>query len=80
MSLSNEFDDAWQILPCKHRFHQACVDEWLLRPGAGGVCPSCRVDPCVAVLAARREDVQPFAAPGGAGGAEGWSLTLNPKS
>jgi hypothetical protein len=33
----------WKVLPCKHRFHQACIDDWLLRPG--GACPICRVDP-----------------------------------
>jgi len=33
----------WRLLPCGHRFHTSCVDEWLYRPG--GACPTCRKDP-----------------------------------
>ncbi|KAI9720156.1 MAG: hypothetical protein M1828_005802 [Chrysothrix sp. TS-e1954] len=31
-----------RVLPCKHRFHPACVDPWLL--DVSGTCPLCRVD------------------------------------
>lgn len=31
--------DTLRILPCSHRFHQACVDRWLCRRRA---CPMCR--------------------------------------
>ncbi|KAL9112963.1 MAG: hypothetical protein Q9227_002828 [Pyrenula ochraceoflavens] len=31
-----------RILPCKHKFHPACVDPWLLN--VSGTCPLCRVD------------------------------------
>ena len=37
----------WRLLPCGHRFHTSCVDEWLYRPG--GACPTCRKDPIVAM-------------------------------
>merc|ERR1719329_957205 len=30
-----------RVLKCKHRFHVACVDQWLER---NGVCPICKVD------------------------------------
>ena len=32
-----------RILPCGHRFHPACVDEWLKKQR--GTCPTCRQDP-----------------------------------
>ena len=37
----------WRLLPCGHRFHTCCIDEWLYRPG--GACPTCRKDPIVAM-------------------------------
>lgn len=33
----------WRILPCGHRFHPACVDEWIKKQR--GTCPTCRQDP-----------------------------------
>ena len=30
-----------RLLPCKHRFHPPCVDEWLRN---NGTCPNCRFD------------------------------------
>mmetsp|Transcript_56686 Transcript_56686/g.83193 ORF Transcript_56686/g.83193 Transcript_56686/m.83193 type:complete len:419 (-) Transcript_56686:798-2054(-) len=35
--------DQWRILPCGHRFHPACVDEWIKKQR--GTCPTCRHDP-----------------------------------
>jgi len=35
--------DEWRILPCGHRFHPQCVDEWLKKQR--GSCPTCRQDP-----------------------------------
>jgi hypothetical protein len=32
-----------RILPCGHRFHPACVDEWIKKQR--GTCPTCRQDP-----------------------------------
>eukprot|EP00277_Geminigera_cryophila_P021519 CAMPEP_0179463378 /NCGR_PEP_ID=MMETSP0799-20121207/45468_1 /TAXON_ID=46947 /ORGANISM="Geminigera cryophila, Strain CCMP2564" /LENGTH=413 /DNA_ID=CAMNT_0021266649 /DNA_START=139 /DNA_END=1377 /DNA_ORIENTATION=+ len=37
----------WRLLPCGHRFHTVCVDEWLYRPD--GACPTCRKDPTLAI-------------------------------
>lgn len=34
--------DDIRVLPCKHEFHPACVDPWLL--DVSGTCPLCRVD------------------------------------
>ncbi|KAF2834900.1 hypothetical protein M501DRAFT_989290 [Patellaria atrata CBS 101060] len=31
-----------RVLPCKHKFHPACIDPWLLN--VSGTCPLCRVD------------------------------------
>jgi len=40
-----EAESAWRLLPCGHRFHPACVDEWLKK--RGGTCPTCRHDPAL---------------------------------
>ncbi|KAJ9495881.1 hypothetical protein H2202_008675 [Exophiala xenobiotica] len=34
--------DNVRVLPCEHRFHQTCIDRWLL--DVSGTCPVCRVD------------------------------------
>ncbi|RPA71985.1 hypothetical protein BJ508DRAFT_82249 [Ascobolus immersus RN42] len=31
-----------RVIPCKHSFHQACIDPWLLN--VSGSCPLCRID------------------------------------
>lgn len=31
--------DEWRTLPCFHRFHKACVDQWFRRQGN---CPICK--------------------------------------
>ncbi|KAF2432819.1 hypothetical protein EJ08DRAFT_658813 [Tothia fuscella] len=31
-----------RVLPCKHSFHPACIDPWLLN--VSGTCPLCRID------------------------------------
>ncbi|QDS75441.1 hypothetical protein FKW77_003943 [Venturia effusa] len=31
-----------RVLPCKHQFHPACIDPWLLN--VSGTCPLCRID------------------------------------
>ena len=41
--LEPQCDTPWRLLPCGHRFHTSCVDEWLA--GTGG-CPTCRSNPC----------------------------------
>mmetsp|Transcript_6442 Transcript_6442/g.11513 ORF Transcript_6442/g.11513 Transcript_6442/m.11513 type:complete len:165 (-) Transcript_6442:122-616(-) len=33
--------DKQRTMPCFHRFHQACLDEWLTR---NGTCPICKFD------------------------------------
>ncbi|KAK3375672.1 hypothetical protein B0T24DRAFT_548948 [Lasiosphaeria ovina] len=37
-------DDDVRVLPCRHTFHQACIDPWLLNKAA--TCPICRIDLC----------------------------------
>lgn len=39
-----EVGDSIRILPCLHRFHKMCVDEWLLKHSTP-TCPICRFDP-----------------------------------
>lgn len=34
--------DVLRVLPCKHKFHALCVDQWLLNSSA--LCPLCRLD------------------------------------
>ncbi|RFU32666.1 hypothetical protein B7463_g3653, partial [Scytalidium lignicola] len=31
-----------RVLPCKHKYHPACIDPWLLN--VSGTCPLCRLD------------------------------------
>lgn len=43
--------DSMRILPCKHRFHQICVDKWLFKPAAADrkrhlECPLCSAPVC----------------------------------
>lgn len=33
----------WRVLPCGHRFHPSCVDDWLRK--SSGTCPTCRQGP-----------------------------------
>jgi len=35
-------DDLLRILPCKHEFHAACVDQWLIHRKR--YCPLCKFD------------------------------------
>ena len=35
--------DRLRVLPCKHRFHAICVDQWLLAR-APPTCPFCRFE------------------------------------
>ncbi|OQV08922.1 Ring finger domain-containing protein [Cladophialophora immunda] len=35
-------NDTIRILPCNHRYHQGCIDPWLL--GCSATCPICRID------------------------------------
>jgi len=37
--LERDGEDPWRVLPCEHRFHSKCVDEWLRNHGT---CPICR--------------------------------------
>lgn len=41
---TEDFDptESVRVLPCRHFFHPACVDPWLLN--VRGTCPMCRVD------------------------------------
>eukprot|EP00293_Proteomonas_sulcata_P004949 CAMPEP_0184324878 /NCGR_PEP_ID=MMETSP1049-20130417/137418_1 /TAXON_ID=77928 /ORGANISM="Proteomonas sulcata, Strain CCMP704" /LENGTH=179 /DNA_ID=CAMNT_0026646769 /DNA_START=295 /DNA_END=834 /DNA_ORIENTATION=+ len=39
----SEGPEQWRVLPCGHRFHPHCVDDWLVKQG--GSCPTCRHDP-----------------------------------
>lgn len=35
--------DSRYLNPCRHRFHNTCIDKWLESPGgAGSTCPMCR--------------------------------------
>jgi len=36
-------EDSMYLQPCRHRFHKACINQWLESPGgAGSTCPMCR--------------------------------------
>merc|ERR1719174_1539731 len=37
-----ETGDIMRVMKCGHRFHKACVDEWLSRYKS--VCPLCKID------------------------------------
>lgn len=37
-----EEGDLLRVLPCSHRFHQHCIDQWLLHSSTA--CPACKVD------------------------------------
>ena len=37
-------DELLRILPCKHEFHAACVDQWLITRKR--YCPLCKTDVC----------------------------------
>ena len=50
-----ERGEAVRELPCGHRFHSACVDEWLL--GQSRRCPTCRAE----VPRVEREEAAPEA-------------------
>jgi len=42
--LDFEVGDTVRHLPCRHHFHQKCIDRWLIG-GARRTCPLCKADP-----------------------------------
>jgi hypothetical protein len=36
--------DVLKVLPCKHRFHEGCIREWLVQHNRR--CPLCNADVC----------------------------------
>eukprot|EP00288_Rhodomonas_lens_P013082 CAMPEP_0177693468 /NCGR_PEP_ID=MMETSP0484_2-20121128/2415_1 /TAXON_ID=354590 /ORGANISM="Rhodomonas lens, Strain RHODO" /LENGTH=300 /DNA_ID=CAMNT_0019204279 /DNA_START=274 /DNA_END=1173 /DNA_ORIENTATION=+ len=45
--LEREGEEQWRVLPCEHRFHAKCVDDWLINHR--GACPICRQNPVTSV-------------------------------
>jgi hypothetical protein len=43
-----EQGDLVRMLPCRHEFHEDCVDKWLLEQDRR--CPCCRIDVCTSLL------------------------------
>lgn len=56
-----------RVLPCRHRFHAACIDQWLTARTT--LCPVCKGD-AAAALRQRREDEAAARSPAGEDGAD----------